>query len=30
MRVPHPNFGTVEVRVMDAQTRVEHTLGLTR
>src|SRR5881227_2020403 len=25
---PHPNFGTVEVRVMDAQTRVEHTLGL--
>jgi glutamate---cysteine ligase / carboxylate-amine ligase len=25
---PHPNFGTIEVRVMDAQTRVEHTLGL--
>ncbi len=25
---PHPNFGTVEVRVMDAQTRVEHTLGI--
>jgi len=25
---PHPNFGTVEVRVFDAQTRVEHTLGL--
>ena len=25
---PHPNLGTVEVRVMDAQTRVEHTLGL--
>ncbi|GAC1325009.1 MAG: carboxylate-amine ligase [Thermoleophilaceae bacterium] len=25
---PHPNFGTVEVRVMDGQTRVEHTLGL--
>jgi carboxylate-amine ligase len=25
---PHPMFGTVEVRVMDAQTRVEHTLGL--
>src|SRR4051812_2702009 len=25
---PHPNFGTVEVRVMDAQTRVEHTLTL--
>ena len=24
---PHPNFGTVEVRAMDAQTRVEHTLG---
>src|SRR4029078_2308467 len=24
---PHPNFGTVEVRVMDAQTRIEHTLG---
>ncbi len=25
---PHPNFGTVEVRVMDGQTRIEHTLGL--
>jgi len=25
---PHPDFGTVEVRVMDSQTRVEHTLGL--
>jgi carboxylate-amine ligase len=25
---PHPNFGTVEVRVCDAQTRVEHTIGL--
>ena len=25
---PHPNFGTVEIRVMDAQTHVEHTLGL--
>jgi carboxylate-amine ligase len=25
---PHPNFGTVEIRVMDAQTRVDHTLGL--
>jgi carboxylate-amine ligase len=25
---PHPNFGTVEVRVCDSQTRVEHTLGL--
>jgi carboxylate-amine ligase len=25
---PHPQFGTVEVRVMDMQTRVEHTLGL--
>ena len=25
---PHPNFGTVEVRVMDSQTHVEHTLGL--
>ena len=24
---PHPNFGTVEIRGMDAQTRVEHTLG---
>ena len=25
---PHPNFGTVEIRVMDSQTRVEHTVGL--
>src|SRR3712207_5050855 len=25
---PHPKLGTVEVRVMDGQTRVEHTLGL--
>jgi glutamate---cysteine ligase / carboxylate-amine ligase len=25
---PHPNFGTVEVRAMDSQTRVEHTLGI--
>src|SRR5437763_11547515 len=25
---PHPNFGTVEIRVMDSQTRVEHTIGL--
>jgi glutamate---cysteine ligase / carboxylate-amine ligase len=25
---PHPSFGTVEIRVMDSQTRVEHTLGL--
>ena len=25
---PHPNFGTVEMRVMDSQTRIEHTLGL--
>ena len=25
---PHPHFGTVEVRVMDAQTRLEHTLGI--
>jgi carboxylate-amine ligase len=25
---PHPNFGTIEVRVMDSQTRVEHTLAL--
>ena len=24
---PHPTLGTVEVRVMDAQTRVEHTVG---
>jgi glutamate---cysteine ligase / carboxylate-amine ligase len=25
---PHPNLGTVELRVMDSQTRLEHTLGL--
>jgi carboxylate-amine ligase len=25
---PHPNFGTVEIRVMDGQTRLEHTLAL--
>src|SRR3954447_10495647 len=25
---PHPDFGTVEIRVMDSQTRVEHSLGL--
>ena len=25
---PHPNFGTVEIRVMDSQTHVEHTLGI--
>jgi carboxylate-amine ligase len=25
---PHANFGTVELRVLDAQTRVEHTLAL--
>ena len=25
---PHPTFGTVEVRAMDAQTHVEHTLAL--
>ncbi|HEY6777541.1 MAG TPA: carboxylate-amine ligase [Thermoleophilaceae bacterium] len=25
---PHPNFGTVEIRVMDSQTPVEHTLAL--
>jgi carboxylate-amine ligase len=25
---PHPRFGTVEIRVCDGQTRVEHTLGL--
>ncbi|HEX7301072.1 MAG TPA: carboxylate-amine ligase [Solirubrobacteraceae bacterium] len=26
---PHPKFGTVEVRVCDSQTRIEHTLALT-
>jgi len=25
---PHPDFGTVEIRAMDGQTRVEHTLAL--
>jgi glutamate---cysteine ligase / carboxylate-amine ligase len=25
---PHPSFGTVEVRVMDSQTHIEHSLGL--
>ncbi|MGB9183254.1 MAG: carboxylate-amine ligase [Solirubrobacteraceae bacterium] len=25
---PHPAFGTVEIRVMDSQTHVEHSLGL--
>src|SRR5437764_2633727 len=25
---PHPNFGTVEIRVMDSQTRIEHTVAL--
>jgi len=25
---PHPQFGTVEIRVMDSQTRLEHTMGL--
>src|SRR3954466_8997793 len=25
---PHPKFGTVEIRVCDAQTRVDHTLAL--
>ncbi len=24
---PHPNFGTVELRIFDQQTRVEHTIG---
>jgi carboxylate-amine ligase len=26
---PHPRFGTVEVRAMDGQTRVEHTVSIT-
>jgi carboxylate-amine ligase len=26
---PHPKFGTVEIRVCDSQTRVEHTVALT-
>ncbi len=25
---PHPRLGTIEIRAMDSQTRVEHTLGL--
>jgi carboxylate-amine ligase len=25
---PHPNFGTVELRVFDQQTRLEHTMGM--
>jgi carboxylate-amine ligase len=25
---PHPNFGTVEIRVCDSQTRIEHTIAL--
>ena len=25
---PHPNFGTFEVRVMDSQTHIEHSLGI--
>ena len=25
---PHPNFGTVEIRALDGQTRLEHTVGL--
>jgi glutamate---cysteine ligase / carboxylate-amine ligase len=25
---PHPKFGTVEIRVMDSQTHIEHALGL--
>ncbi|HEX4563746.1 MAG TPA: YbdK family carboxylate-amine ligase [Solirubrobacteraceae bacterium] len=25
---PHPRFGTIEIRAMDAQTRVEHTVAL--
>jgi carboxylate-amine ligase len=25
---PHPRFGTIEVRVMDSQTHIEHTIGL--
>jgi carboxylate-amine ligase len=25
---PHPNLGTVEMRMCDSQTRIEHTLGL--
>ncbi|MFN8202752.1 MAG: carboxylate-amine ligase [Solirubrobacteraceae bacterium] len=26
---PHPTLGTVEVRAMDSQTRIEHTIGIT-
>jgi glutamate---cysteine ligase / carboxylate-amine ligase len=26
---PHPNLGTVEIRVCDSQTRIEHTVALT-
>ena len=26
---PHPNFGTVEIRVCDSQTRLEHAIALT-
>lgn len=26
---PHPNLGTVEIRVCDSQTRIDHTLALT-
>jgi carboxylate-amine ligase len=26
---PHPNLGTVEIRAMDSQTRIEHTIGIT-
>jgi glutamate---cysteine ligase / carboxylate-amine ligase len=26
---PHPKFGTIEIRAMDSQTRVEHSLALT-
>ncbi|HEY8583145.1 MAG TPA: YbdK family carboxylate-amine ligase, partial [Capillimicrobium sp.] len=26
---PHPQFGTVEIRAMDCQTRIEHTLAIT-
>ena len=26
---PHPNLGTVEIRVCDSQTRLEHTVALT-
>src|ERR1019366_9623903 len=26
---PHPGLGTIEIRAMDSQTRVEHTVALT-